>query len=143
MGHPRRHHYVWRHYLEAWEDTGNIAVLRKDTGNTFSTNPKNVAVMRDFYRHPRINPDDELFIRKFIDEMPSPDHLKKLNRGWLGPISFLSRARTLSQKAGPLARHLDAMLDKLEITIEERFHSRIEGDAQSLISDLRSGSIDF
>ena len=50
----RRHHFVPRVYLSAFTSdgtkNGRLAVLNKETGESFSTTPQNVAAERDFNR---------------------------------------------------------------------------------------------
>ena len=54
MSTARRHHYISQGYLAAFTNTGTkdgqFWVMEVETGNCFSTSPKNVGVARDFNR---------------------------------------------------------------------------------------------
>ncbi len=54
MSTARRHHYVPQGYLAAFTDTGTkegqFCVMEVESGDCFSTSPKNVGVARDFNR---------------------------------------------------------------------------------------------
>ena len=54
MSTARRHHYISQGYLAAFTDTGtkdgHFLVMEVESGNCFSTSPKNVGVARDFNR---------------------------------------------------------------------------------------------
>lgn len=54
MSTARRHHYISQGYLAAFTDTGTkdgqFWVMEVESGNCFSTSPKNVGVARDFNR---------------------------------------------------------------------------------------------
>lgn len=53
MSTPRKHHYVPKSFLAAWTGTGavdgQLQVLDKRSGRTWTTSPLNVAVERDLY----------------------------------------------------------------------------------------------
>ena len=54
MSTARRHHYISQGYLAAFTNTGTkdgqFWVMKVESGNCFSTSPKNVGVVRDFNR---------------------------------------------------------------------------------------------
>jgi len=54
MSTARRHHYISQGYLAAFTDTGTkegkFWVMEVESGNSFTTSPKNVGVARDFNR---------------------------------------------------------------------------------------------
>ena len=77
---PRRHHYVWRHYLEAWEVDGLLQASRNG-GPVFSSSAANVALQRDFYRLPKLQTRDVEFIREVIERMAlTPEGKRQLVR---------------------------------------------------------------
>ena len=137
----RRQHYVWKHYLQAWEQHGRVCVRRKD-GRQFETSPDNVAVMRDFYRLPVLLEEDEAFIVRYIDRIERPS-LRKLALGWLDAIAAPSRLRRFLEQRGVQEDEILAAIARVEIQSEESFHSSIEGDAVRLLDELRRGSNDL
>lgn len=137
----RRQHYVWKHYLRAWEQQGRVCVQRKD-GRQFDTSADNIAVMRDFYRLPILSEEDEAFIRCYIDTINRP-MLRDLSMGWLDTIAAPSRLRRSLEQRGINEAEMQAEIEKVEIQSEESFHSGIESDAVRLLDELRSGRIDL
>ena len=75
----RAHHYVWRHYLEAWEVDGRLCCLRD--GKAKPINAVNLAVEKDFYRLPELNEAELQFAILFAKSMPS--HGEKVFKGFL------------------------------------------------------------
>lgn len=123
----RRHHYVWRHFLEAWAAAdGTVACYQ--AGRTFSARPANVAVQKDFYRLRELSEADVEFLERLIGGL-ADDTLRRANAHWL----------RIFRAAFALRRDLKAndMLDaeanrRIEVVIqnaEEDLHSGIEGDA--------------
>lgn len=139
---PRRHHYVWKHYLRAWEKEENICVLRKGT-KPFKTSPENVAVMRDFYRIPTLHEEDERFVQAFIEQEQTHPMLRKLNAGWLRPYIKLSRLRRFVDSHAECDAEVLQELERMEIQVEENLHGRIETRAVDLLADLLKGSCDL
>ncbi|CAN7642905.1 DUF4238 domain-containing protein [Pararhizobium sp. LjRoot238] len=138
----RRQHYVWRHYLSAWETNGNVSVLRKGRP-VFASNPINIAVERDFYRLPVLSEDDETFARVFIEQTIKTSMLRDLALGWLKDFAAPSRLRRYLEASGVQDAEITAEIEKVEIQSEENLHSSAENTAISLLDALRNGQRDL
>jgi len=138
----RRQHYVWKYHLKAWEVNGKIAVLRKD-GTSFATNPINAAVEKDFYRLPRLERADFIFLCNFIKSLPISDDAKIVARGWIRPVfKAYSIRKTLSSK-GRLTPEVEQIIDDYEIQADENYHAAIEDQSLPLLDALRHGNAKF
>lgn len=134
----RRQHYVWRHYLSAWENNGKISVIRAD-GSSFETNSLNIAVEKDFYRMPVLSRDDESFILQFINKSIENQMLKNLAIGWLEDFSITSRLRRVLNSKNIDDPEINKILDQFEIQAEESLHSNIEGGSVNHLENFRNG----
>ena len=74
----RRQHYVWRHYLEAWQfKDGSTNCLREH--QIFPTNLTKIMVERDFYKVSVLTRLDVAFLELFLEKIPSKE-LRATNR---------------------------------------------------------------
>ena len=62
----RKSHTVWRHYLEAWGDKRGFVHYSRKGKILPPADPRNVMVIRDTYRLPRITETDLLFLQQYI-----------------------------------------------------------------------------
>ncbi len=138
----RRQHYVWRHYLSAWETDGTVSVLRKGHP-VFASNPINIAVERDFYRLPVVSRDDEAFARLFIEQTIKAKMLRDLALGWLNDFTAPSRLRRSLEAQGVQDAEIIPEIERIEIQSEECLHSSTESSVLPLLEALRSGSQDI
>lgn len=141
MSVTRRHHYVWRYYLSAWENDGTIAVSRLADG-TFKTDPINVAVQKDFYKIPKISEADVLYLARFITTMMPNAALRDLAFGWVKMYAAPSELRRFVASHGLQddATKVLAEITKMEIQLEESIHSSLEGDAKPFLDNIRTGA---
>ena len=58
----RMQHYVWRKYLEAWQQDSGQIYCSRNGGRTFRSNPTKVMKKRDYYSLPRIRKADVAFL---------------------------------------------------------------------------------
>jgi hypothetical protein len=79
----KRHHYLPESYLRAWADeTGQVAVRRRDRTDAFCTTTRNVAVEADLYALPTLaGPDDTLEVALSEIEAHLPGYLARLRDG--------------------------------------------------------------
>lgn len=138
----RRQHYVWRHYLEGWANSGTVPTVRKD-GNSFLANPANIALERDFYRLPVISVEDEFFARKMIDVPGANPSIVEANMRWLDLFAAPSRLRRDLTSRGVPDDAIEEVIREVEILSEEKLHTMIEGPATRLLSCLRQGDSGF
>src|SRR6266480_2283573 len=78
----KNQHYVWRHYLGAWSETGTFCCFRHRDRKLFQTQPKAVASETYFYEAQRFTNGDREYLEIFISSMKD-ERLRKLNRDYL------------------------------------------------------------
>jgi hypothetical protein len=137
----RGQHYVWRHYLEAWEIKGRLFASRNRAA-PYGSSAKKVGKERDFYRLPRLRPQDVAFADQIISGMQITDDAKRQARGWFDPAAVVKTV--ISHFAGrDMPEFVQSALNEFEIEAEEKIHSGIEDDATPLLSQLRQGDSSF
>lgn len=135
----RRHHYVWKYYLEAWSDKGLVACMRN--GDIFETGANNLAVRSDFYEIQEMSSSDLLFIRRAMDKFTLP--LQVANIEWLPlfvlPIQLKELAANLESLSPEIARRLSVLTSNTE----EDLHAAIERRSIGHLDSLRKGDLQF
>jgi len=63
----RKHHYVWEHYLKAWETGGKVWCARGE--KIFPSSTENIAHSRDFYRLKELSDSDVDLVKRLIASM--------------------------------------------------------------------------
>ena len=130
----RMQHYVWRKYLEAWQqDSRQIYCSRE--GKVFKSNPVNVMKMRDYYRLSRITRTDMAFLdAMFIKTNPE---LRKLHRSFVESLGKIANANHAIQESGKATEEERKYLNDLVIETEEKLQSEIEQQALPILEQLR------
>lgn len=134
-----RQHYVWQHYLRAWETGGSLFCHRG--GKTFSAGTKNIAVEKHFYRFEALSRDERAFAL-IVTSHRHPE-LLPIYEEWLNlrdsPFFYDSAVRAL-QRASNVSENV---LNKLIDEGEESIHSRIEGTSSRLLKCVRQRDLSF
>lgn len=143
----RRQHYVWREYLEAWGTPlgkgHQVHCLRKGHPEPFTTETKNIAVERDFYRLSDFRDGDADFIRDVAFNESTSPILRQLNEGWISQIGgFLRLILALRSQPGLTAPQLQ-FLDQQLIELQEKQYASIESHAVEPLQQLRAGNSAF
>ncbi|QHD65774.1 DUF4238 domain-containing protein [Sphingobium yanoikuyae] len=137
----RGQHYVWRHYLEAWETDGLLSVSRHGAV-PFSSSAAGIGKQRDFYRLPRLRPQDVAFADLIISNMQITDEAKRQAREWFDTAALVKTV--VSHFAGrAMPEEVRSALNAFEIQAEEKIHAGIEDDATPLLCRLRRGDSSF
>lgn len=136
----RKHHYVWRYYLEPWTRTGSIFCLRD--GNVFPSALKGVANKRDFYKAERLTPAELDAVRK-LAIYPAPQHLQKLNEGWLETLAIPFKYVDLVQGVHSDSSDTHELITEAIHNIEEDLHAHIERSAIKYLDALRRQDASF
>jgi hypothetical protein len=137
----RGQHYVWRHYLEAWETGGQLFASRNRSA-PFSSAAKNIGKQRDFYKLPRLYPNDVAYIYATIERMKLAPEAHEAALGWLEP--WYAVLRIEQQFLGiDMPKPVRSALTTFEIQVEERFHSKMEDEAVPMLRALRLGDASF
>ena len=138
----RNQHYVWRYYLEAWQNRNGLVPFSINGKVRPPTNPKNIMVERDFYKLSRITTSDLIFLETFI-EQAGLEMLKQSHRNLVNALARIANANELIQKSNrvTIAEKEDAKA--LAIETEEDLQGQIEVHALSLLKELRNRRTDF
>ena len=72
----KRHHFVWRFYLESWATKGKIWCLSKQNSKIFSASTENIGVEKFFYQIKEFTDEDRIFLKSLLlDKSDSPELL--------------------------------------------------------------------
>lgn len=132
----RRHHHVWKHYLEAWAVDERVWCLMNRT-QIRQANAVNLGVKNHFYRLKRLTVHDRKLIAALIQASPMaarPTHLNfiRMFDGWHELRDALKGLEGDTSEAKRLVEQQIA-------NAEEDYHSKIEGAAIPVLERLRAG----
>ena len=136
----RNQHYVWRHYLEAWQQANGLVNCLRD-GRLFATNPRNVMAERDFYKLLPVTRKDTIFFFNWLQLQNQ--HLKNVNRSLFISLARLANASELIQRQGTASSAEKSYAQSVVIEAEERLHGEIERGALPILGELRQQRIKF
>ena len=139
---PRRQHYVWRHYLSAWQNDAGLVHCSRNRRVLPPTNPINLMVERDYYKLARITKDDVACLETVI-ESTAPSALQDFHRSFVARLAHISAANEMIQNSTTATTDEKRSTEALVIQTEERLHSRIEQEALPLLEDLRQKRAEF
>jgi hypothetical protein len=135
-----RQHHVFRHYLTAWSEDGQVWVLGR--GKVFRSNVTNVAVEKEFYKLREITPEDIALVKALaIESLP-----QVLQARCLEFVEVFCLPIEMRRRIDPVdARYAKerAYLDEAIVNTEEDFHCRIEDSLVPTLRDMLDGRIDF
>lgn len=143
----RRHHYVWRKYLEPWavatKKSRQIWCLRRDKAFPIPVDTTKVAAERDFYRLDHLDRTDAQFIRAVAFRDDTTPKLRELNENWIGMFeAFFALHRLTQERVGhDPAAHLE--LKKSLIEFQENAYQRMENDCLPMLTALQAGDTSF
>ena len=139
---PRKHHYVWRYYLEAWANRDGRVYAARNGRPLGLVNPTNVMARRDLYRLPNLTLDDVQFLELWLQ--PMEPRLRRVNRE-LGKL-FLK----LSAMSDYVRQHEDSFPEEAKKQLaalitagEEEIMAAVESEAKSSLQKLRSQDTSF
>ena len=135
----RNHHYVWRHYLDAWSTDGKVSCLR--VGKVFRKATKNVAVEEDFYRVRDLSDIDLQVILQFCNT-PTAPRLREVHNQFVAGIVTAQRLRRLVTARMASRRELREIDDEIANT-QENYHAATERSFIEHLGRLRRGEIEF
>lgn len=135
----RRHHLVPQLYLKPWTTAGRIACLQK--GRVFTTNIKNIAVEKDFYRLRELTELDITFLRQLILRFPVEG--RKVQEGWLRIFNTPFVLRKVYQESGIKNADIEREIDDALSNLEENYLASIEQEAIPLLASLRQMDLGF
>ena len=131
----RRQHYVWRHYLEAWQFKDDITNCLRDQ-RIFPTNPTNIMVERDFYKLSAPTQLDTAYLDSFLKEILLKE-LRDFNRFLIQLFGSIPCLNEVIQRGDEFSNSEKQAAQAAVIEIEERLHGEIERQALPILDDLR------
>ena len=138
----RRQHYVWRHYLEAWQREDGLVYCSRNGKLLPPTNPKNIMVERDYYKLHRITRSDATFLKAFIESTGSAVLLRS-HRNLVATLAHVAEANELIQSSDRASTPEKRYAQTLVIEIEEQLQGQIEEGALPLLEELRQKRTEF
>ena len=137
MATTRRQHYVWRHYLEMWQQEDSLVSCLRDQ-KIFRSNPINTMVERDFYRLQKLTPTDIVILRELIIKKTTSPHLRKAHKNLMDQFSLIAESNERFQVHPKASRTDREILRTLVIESEERLHRGVEESGKPILEALRN-----
>lgn len=135
----RRHHHVWRSYLQAWAIDETIFCRQK--GTVFSANTRDVAVERDFYKLHELTKNEEAFIRTVIAN--SPKSLADIHENFITMFTLACRVKDKLQVELAENPELSEYLEQQILNTEEDYHEKLETNVMPMMDALRRRDVSF
>ena len=133
----RRQHYVWRHYLEAWQAQDNL--VSSLIGDKLArTRPSNIMVQRDFYRVGALTSADVTTLRDLLLRDETSPALRDLHHNFINQFRLLAALDVIAQADPHLPSQHKVIVRDAVIEAEERIHRGIEQRAVPILSALRN-----
>jgi hypothetical protein len=133
-------HYVWRHYLEAWEVNGKLHVLRN--GRYFPSAAKGVAKEGGFHDLPELSEDDIQFLIATCIRPGSPQ--EKQHREFIDLLVAVQKVSTsVVTKPEDYDEETLAWANKFLRDTEEELVSSVETLGLPWLAALREGDCSF
>ena len=133
----RIQHYVWRHYLEAWQDEDGLVRCARNGEILPFTKPRNIMAERDFYKLPRITKADAEFLQAFVGSTKSME-LKEAHRYLIYALAHISNFSELIQRSERASSEEKRYAQGVVIEIEEKLQGQIEQDALPILDELKN-----
>ena len=134
-------HYVWRHYLEGWnQGNGQVYCLRDD--KLFLTNPKNIMVERDFYKLQPLTQEDTIVFKYWLVKSCEPI-MRRPNRTIFNDFKKIANANEVLHILNKISDKDRLRARNLALEAEERLHVAMEGSTIPLLEELRQERLQF
>jgi hypothetical protein len=133
----RRHHVVWRHYIDGWADADG-RVWCQHRGSRFKSATEKVGLINDFYRLKQMGSQELGWIQVFIDRMTDPRD-QAVARGWIPMFHDVFTARERFQRAGIKDAEIEEAMEIMISNSEENMHGYAEAAVVPLLEKLRAG----
>ncbi len=133
----KRQHYVWQHYLRAWED--HRLVHCWNDGKVFRSGTEGLGVERYFYELRDLDDGDEDLIAKLIDRCAP--HLQPIAQGWR---QVFTTPKQLAKAMGSWPEVFQRKPEEIRSAaseLEEELHCRFEEIGKPLLDSLRGGNL--
>ena len=137
----RMQHYVWRHYLEAWQNEDGLVHCSRRGKILPPTNPKNLMVERDFYKLSRITKEDAILLKAFIQSTEAT--LRQSHRNLIAALAHIANSNDLIQNSDRTSLDEKRYAQGLAIEMEEQLQGQIEQGALPILEELRHKRNEF
>ncbi len=137
----RKQHYVWRHYLEAWQNEDGLVYCARNGAILPPTNPRNIMAERDFYKLSQITEADMSFLKAFIELTGVA--LRESHRELVVALAHIANANERIQSSDIASVAEKHYAQTVAIEIEEKLQGRIEEHAVPLLEELRQKRSEF
>ena len=138
----RNHHYVWRHYLEAWGNESGLVHWSKDGEVRSPTNPTNLMVERDYNKLPLISSSDLAFLRLLFESTGSAE-LRQTHRIFIDDLAHIVQTSEVIQSGDRFSAGEKRLAQAAVVETMEDLHTQIEQSALSILKELRHKRTDF
>ena len=139
---PGIQHYVWRHYLEAWENDDGLVICSRNRGIPFATNPRNLMAEHNFYEVPHITKSDADLLKGFAG-LAGTEELRQMHYNLIGAFEYVSNAHELIQSSDMFTSEEQTAARNVIIELEDKLHGQIERNAHPLLAKLREKRAEF
>lgn len=136
----RRHHYVWRHYLEAWGDPGGRVWCQRG-GSRFLAMTTNIGLRKDFYQLKEMSDRDLHYVEQLVIERMPDARARESARGWIPMFRGVFQIRDSARRRGVSSAELDVLLETRISNLEEELHADVESRAIAPLDALRRGDV--
>lgn len=139
---PRKHHYVWRYYLEAWGNRDGRVYAARNGSVLGLVNPAKIMARRDLYRLTGLTQEDVQFLELWLQ--PIDPHLRHINRELGKMFLKLSVVSEYARENEDAFREEEKrQIDALVVAAEEEIMAAVESEAQSALQNLRAQNTAF
>ena len=135
-------HYVWRHYLEAWQNEKGLVHYSRNSKVYPPSNPRNLMAQRHYYKLPSISKADVTFLRSYV-ELTGSEALKECHRSFIDRLAYMSHANELIQNNSQVSITERRNVERIVIEIEEEMQRQIEQYAIPILCELRQKRATF
>ncbi len=137
----RIQHYVWRKYLEAWQQSSGQLYCSWNGGKAFKSNPTKVMRKRDYYSLSRITKTDVAFLNVMFRK--THPELRQAHRRLIGLLGYIANANYAIQVSEKATEEERKYANDLVIETEEKLQTGIEQRALPILEQLRHEQTDF
>jgi hypothetical protein len=135
----KKHHYVWRKYLQPWTLKDKIWVLHNN--EIRFDNLINIAAQNYFFSVNDLSKEEIILIKKlWIDK--APDFIKELHSNWLKMFEYVLSFRERSSKQ-EFPKEFQGQYENKILSFEEDIQSKIESSSIQFFDKIKNDDIDF
>ena len=139
---PGIQHYVWQHYLEAWENDDGLVHCSRNQACPFATNPRNLMAEHNFYEIPHITRADANILKGFA-ESAGTEELRQAHRNLIDAFAYVTNANELIKRSDISTSEEKTAARNAVIELEDMLHGQIERNAHPLLAELREKRAEF